>query len=98
MWGSVMVNISMGSMLKGLPVFVTTLVDPCLLGVIDFLMHVGGSLDLQEEKLKVRGQEVPLILGGEAQCERSKQQGGVSCQEPGPGHGQDDDESDAESC
>ncbi|MPC33228.1 hypothetical protein E2C01_026571 [Portunus trituberculatus] len=30
---------------------------------------------IQERKLKVRGQEVPLTLGGDAQCERSGQQG-----------------------
>ncbi|MPC62085.1 hypothetical protein E2C01_056166 [Portunus trituberculatus] len=106
----VMVNIGVGNVLERLPVFITAvfiaaLKDPCLLGIA-FLTHVGGSLDIRKEKLKIRGQELPLILGGDNQCERRHgQQSGVSCQvgeetpemdlpQPEPKHGQDVDDSD----
>ncbi|MPC60569.1 hypothetical protein E2C01_054621 [Portunus trituberculatus] len=45
MWGPVMVNINVGSVLERLPVFIAALEDLCLLG-IDFLTCVGASLDL----------------------------------------------------
>ncbi|MPC52531.1 hypothetical protein E2C01_046402 [Portunus trituberculatus] len=74
LWDPFLVNIGMVVVLQRLSVFVAALEDPCLMG-IDFLNRVGASLDFREGKLKVHGHEVPLILGGDAQCERSRQQG-----------------------
>ncbi|MPC66152.1 hypothetical protein E2C01_060297 [Portunus trituberculatus] len=51
MWGPVMMNIGMGGVLEGLPVIITALEDPYLLG-IDFLTCVGASLGPAREKVK----------------------------------------------
>jgi len=72
MRGPVLVNVGVGGVMERMPVFVAALEDPCLLG-IDFLTRVGACADLREGKLRVRDREVPLILGGDAQSERSNQ-------------------------
>ena len=52
--------------MERLPVFIADLEDPCSLG-LDYLTRVRACVDLQGGKMRVQSQEVPLILGGDAQ-------------------------------
>lgn len=70
MKGPVLVDVSVGGVVERLPAFIAALEDPCLLG-LDYLMRVGACADLRAGKLRVRSQEVPLILGGDAEGMKS---------------------------
>ncbi|XP_063872042.1 uncharacterized protein LOC135106714 [Scylla paramamosain] len=51
----------MGSAVEQLPVYVADLDEPCLLG-LDYLMQSKAYVDLGRKLVRVRGQEVPLLL------------------------------------
>ena len=58
--GSVKARIGVGSVVERLPVYVADLDEPCLLG-LDYLMQSEACINLRRKKIRVRGQEVPLL-------------------------------------
>ncbi|MPC34547.1 hypothetical protein E2C01_027940 [Portunus trituberculatus] len=74
------VQISVGSREMMLSVFVAALEDPCLLS-LDYLMQVGTCADQGRKRMRVGGEELPLLPGdGPAENRREGMYLVVACQ------------------
>ena len=78
-YGPVRVRIAVGGVVIGLPVYVTDLQEPGLLG-LDYLRKAGARIDLQQGTLKVQHSEVYLLPAaeGEGETRRVKRRAGVN--------------------
>ncbi|MPC46509.1 hypothetical protein E2C01_040229 [Portunus trituberculatus] len=64
--GPVQASINIGNTEEKLPVFVANIEEACLLGM-DYLTQCEASLDLRKQTQRVQGEEVPLLLSGDAE-------------------------------